>query len=159
VKTRSYIALGANLGDSQQTVEAAIEALAKLKASKFQAVSSLYCSKPLGLFNQPDFINAVAAVDTELAPLEMLFELFKIEAIFGRQREIKNAPRTLDLDLLLHGDCRMDTSDLTLPHPRMHLRAFVLLPLQEIAPEITIPGLGKLPPLLAGCLDQEIGKL
>lgn len=138
---RAFVALGSNLGDSTRTVHEAIQALATLRDSSLVAVSSLIQTKPVGLRNQPDFINAVAAIDTFLPPLVLLDALFDIEAQFGRVRSIKNAPRTLDLDLLLYGETIMNTPTLILPHPRLHERAFVLTPLLEIAPDIFIPGL------------------
>lgn len=138
---RAFVALGSNLGDSTRTVHEAIQALATLRDSSLVAVSSLIQTEPVGLRNQPDFINAVAAIDTFLPPLVLLDALFDIEAQFGRVRSIKNAPRTLDLDLLLYGETIMNTPTLILPHPRLHERAFVLTPLLEIAPDIFIPGL------------------
>jgi 2-amino-4-hydroxy-6-hydroxymethyldihydropteridine diphosphokinase len=157
--TLAFVALGANLGAPVQTVNAAIAALDAIPASKRVAVSSLYRTAPVGLKHQPDFINAVAALETELTPEALLDELFVIEQRFGRQRSVKNAPRTLDLDLLLHDDNVFETPTLVLPHPRMHLRAFVLAPLAEIAPAIIIPGHGAVGPLLAACADQHVEKL
>jgi 2-amino-4-hydroxy-6-hydroxymethyldihydropteridine diphosphokinase len=154
--TRAYVALGSNLGEPQTTVQAALTALESLPRSTLVAVSSLYLSAPVGLRNQPDFINAVAALDTQLSADALLEELFAIEAHFGRKREFHHAPRTLDLDLLLHGSETRNSAQLTLPHPRMHERAFVLLPLLEIAPEASIPGLGAASALLARCSDQII---
>lgn len=154
--TRAYIALGANLGDPAVTVQAAIEALRDLPQSQLIAPSSLYRTAPVGLKNQPDFINAVVSVETQLDANRLLDELFTIEARFGRRRSIKNAPRTLDLDLLLHGDTLCSSAKLTLPHPRMHQRAFVLAPLTEIAPDIEIPGHGSAASLLQQCEDQQI---
>jgi 2-amino-4-hydroxy-6-hydroxymethyldihydropteridine diphosphokinase len=156
---RAYIALGANLGNPVATVNDAIDALVSLRGSVFLAMSSLYRTAPVGLKHQPDFINAVVAVKTHLAPRELLDELFAVEARFGRVREpgsSRNAPRTLDLDLLLHGDTVMMETGLTLPHPRMHSRAFVLAPLAEIAPDLVIPGCGPVAELLERCRDQRI---
>ena len=157
--TRAYVALGANLGDPLATVRAAIEALRSLPRSQLIAASSLYRTAPVGLHNQPDFINAAAALETQLDPQQLLAELFAIEARFGRRRSIPNAPRTLDLDLLLHGDSVSDDPQLTLPHPRMHLRAFVLAPLAEIAPRLSLPGHGDIHVLLRGCAEQQIESL
>ena len=123
------------------------------------ARSSLYRSAPVGLLNQPDFINAVAALDTQLTADDLLDELFAIEARFGRQRAFHHAPRTLDLDLLLYGSETRSAARLTLPHPRMHERAFVLLPLVEIAPEAVIPGHGPAAALLVGVRDQVLARL
>ncbi|MDP2794410.1 MAG: 2-amino-4-hydroxy-6-hydroxymethyldihydropteridine diphosphokinase [Sulfurisoma sp.] len=159
---RAYIALGANLGNPAATLNDAIDALVCLRGSVFLAMSSLYRTAPVGLKRQPDFINAVVAVKTHLTPGEMLDELFALEARFGRRRDPgsgKNAPRTLDLDLLLHGDAVQSDPGLTLPHPRMHERAFVLAPLLEIAPEVEIPGLGRAAELLARCAGQRIHRL
>ena len=136
------MALGSNLGNPVQTIEDAIDAMAALRGSLLMAISSLYRTAPVGLKHQPDFINAVVALDTRLGPRELLEELFALEARFGRERSVKNAPRTLDLDLLLHGDAIINHPALTLPHPRMHERAFVLAPLAEIAPSLVIPGRG-----------------
>ena len=153
---RAYVALGSNLGDPVGTLKDAIENLAALRGSLLKAISSLYRTAPVGLRHQPDFINAVVALDTRLAPMELLEELFAVEAAFGRQRGIKNAPRTLDLDLLLYGDQVQDDPQLTIPHPRMHERAFVLVPLAEIAPDTFIPGHGRVADLLAACAGQRI---
>ncbi len=156
---RAYVALGSNLGNPVQTVEDAIDAMAALRGSLLKAISSLYRTAPVGLKRQPDFINAVVAIDTRLGPRDLLDELFALEARFGRVRDpgsVRNAPRTLDLDLLLHGDAVIDDPALTLPHPRMHERAFVLAPLAEIAPNVVIPGRGPVGNLLATCAGQRI---
>ncbi len=157
--TLAYVALGANLDDPQLTIKAAIVALDSIPLTKCVAASSLYRTAPVGLKNQPDFINAVVALETRLAPQALLDELFEIEQEFGRQRSVKNAPRTLDLDLLLHDEHIVDTPALILPHPRMHQRAFVLAPLAEIAPDLVIPGHGPIAPLLTACADQHIERL
>ncbi len=155
----AYVALGANLGDPVSTIKSAIAMLRSLSATRFLACSSLYRTAPVGLHNQPDFINAVMALDTQLTPRALLEKLFAVEAEFGRLRSTKNAPRTLDLDLLLHGDTICNDPQLTLPHPRMHLRAFVLAPLAEIAPQVFIPGYGAIGNMLAACADQKIARL
>lgn len=157
--TRAYIALGANLGDPVETLLAAIEALRDLPNSQLLVSSSLYRTAPVGLRNQPDFINAVVSVETLLGPRQLLDELFAIEARFGRRRSIPNAPRTLDLDLLLHGTTISDDPELTLPHPRMHERAFVLVPLAEIAPALELPKYGRIADLLEKCSGQGIAAL
>jgi 2-amino-4-hydroxy-6-hydroxymethyldihydropteridine diphosphokinase len=157
-----YIALGANLGDPVVTVRAAIAALGALPGTRFLAASSLYRTAPVGLHHQPDFINAVAMLEVDRAVLPaptFLEQLFAIEAAFGRVRSIKNAPRTLDLDLLLYGDQQLDLPGLSLPHPRMTERAFVLAPLAEIAPGLVIPGHGALSGLLPAVADQQIERL
>jgi 2-amino-4-hydroxy-6-hydroxymethyldihydropteridine diphosphokinase len=156
---RAYVALGSNLGNPVQTIEDAMDAMAALRGSLLKAMSSLYRTAPVGLRHQPDFINAVVTLDTRLSPRDLLDELFAMEARFGRERSVKNAPRTLDLDLLLHGDTVQDDPELTLPHPRMHERAFVLMPLAEVAPALVIPGRGPVADLLAACSGQRIHPL
>ena len=131
--TPAYVAIGANLGDAEATVRQAIDDLAALPRTRLAARSSLYRSAPFEA-QGPDFINAVVELQTALAPLALLAELQRLEASAGRERPYRNAPRTLDLDLLLHGDTVMHDPVLTLPHPRMNERAFVLRPLAEIAP-------------------------
>jgi 2-amino-4-hydroxy-6-hydroxymethyldihydropteridine diphosphokinase len=157
--TIAYVALGANLGDAEGSLRAVMRELSALPGILLLKSSSLYRTAPVGLKNQPDFINAAVALETELDAHALLLELFSIEQRFGRQRSIPNAPRTLDLDLLLHGDERSDDSALTLPHPRMHERAFVLAPLAEIAPSLNIPGKGRVADLLAQCADQQIQRI
>lgn len=162
MRVTAYVALGANLGDPVATVRAALIALRGLAAAECVAASSLYRTAPVGLHHQPDFINAVAALavdDARLSPEALLGQLFAIEADFGRVRSIRNAPRTLDLDLLLYGDRQLDRPGLTLPHPRMTERAFVLAPLAEIAPELVIPGRGALSGLRAAVAGQRIERL
>lgn len=159
VAALAYVALGANLGDPLATIAAAIAELDKPPASRLLATSSLYRTAPVGLKNQPDFINAVAALETRLTPHALLEALFAIEARFGRSRGMPNAPRTLDLDLLLYDETTLNEARLTLPHPRMHERAFVLVPLLEIAPACLIPGLGAARALLDGCSGQRIERL
>ena len=156
---RCFIALGANLGDPVLTVQAAILALRELPQTEFIAASSLYRTAPMGLRDQPDFINAVVELIAVSPAPTFLESLFEIEARFGRRRSVKNAPRTLDLDLLLYGDEVSDDPQLTLPHPRLHERAFVLAPLAEIAPHLTIPGRGSVGDLLLACADQQVEKL
>jgi 2-amino-4-hydroxy-6-hydroxymethyldihydropteridine diphosphokinase len=157
--TQAYVALGANLGDPIATVTAALSALDAIAQTRLITASSLYRTAPVGLKNQPDFINAVALLETQLDPSALLSALFTIEAKFGRSRSVPNAPRTLDLDLLLYGQTVLDTLQLTLPHPRMHERAFVLAPLVEIAPECDIVGHGPVRELLLRCRDQRIRRL
>ena len=156
---RAYVALGANLGAAAATVSAAAAALAGIPETRLVVVSSLYQTAPVGLKHQPDFINAVSAVDTTLTAEVLLEALFALEARFGRSRSVPNAPRTLDLDLLLYGETRLDEPRLTLPHQRMHQRAFVLAPLAEIAPECLIPGRGSVRELLEACRDQRLVRL
>lgn len=156
---RAYVALGSNLGDPLRAVEAAFEGLATLPESRLAARSALYRTAPVGVGAQPDFINAVAAVDTCLGPQALLAALLELEARHGRTRQAPLAARTLDLDLLLYGDLALDEPGLQLPHPRMHLRAFVLVPLAEIAPDLVIPGRGPLAGLLAPVANQRIERL
>jgi 2-amino-4-hydroxy-6-hydroxymethyldihydropteridine diphosphokinase len=139
----AYIALGSNLRDPAAQVRAGFEALAMLPDTRLAAVSSLYLTAPVGHLDQPDFVNAVALVETALGPRALLDELLAIERQFGRVRDVPNGPRTLDLDILLYGEVVHDDEVLTLPHPRMHERAFVLVPLAEIAPDAMIPGRGR----------------
>jgi len=153
------VALGANLGDPQAAVMAAIEAMANIPDSCVVASSPLYRTAPVGLKHQPDFINAVAEMDTVLPAPTFLQALFAIEARFGRQRSVINAPRTLDLDLLLYGELCSEDPHLTLPHPRMHERAFVLAPLADLAPHLMVPGRGQVAELLAACRDQTVDRL
>jgi 2-amino-4-hydroxy-6-hydroxymethyldihydropteridine diphosphokinase len=155
----ALVAIGANLGEPAKTVSNAIQALAEIPATSLAKVSSLYRTAPVGLKNQPDFINAVALLHTTLDPRQLLEELFLIEGRFGRLRSVSNAPRTLDLDLLLHGDGIMTTAELTLPHPRMHQRAFVLVPLLEVAADCRIPGHGQARTLLGNCSDQRVTRI
>ena len=152
----AYVALGANLADPTTQVRAALTALSQLPQSTLQRASSLYRTAPIGIHHQPDFINAVVAIDTPLAALPLLHALLAIEARHGRVRSVPNAPRTLDLDLLMHGDTIMAGAELTLPHPRMHERAFVLLPLLEIAPYVQLPGLGAARSFLSAVAGQAI---
>jgi len=153
---RAYVALGSNLAQPEAQVNQAFDALARLPDSRLVARSSLYRSAPVGYADQPDFINAVAQIETRLAPHDLLQSLLGIEQEFGRVREFRNAPRTLDLDLLLYDDIHFHEPGLTLPHPRMHERAFVLLPLLEIDPHCVIPGRGSASDWLAQCDDQSI---
>jgi len=152
---RAYIGLGANLGDARATVQAAVQAIAALPGTHLMARSQDWRSAPVQA-QGPDFINAVVAVDTTLAPHDLLAALWGIEQAHGRLRPYPNAPRTLDLDLLLQGEHVLHTPDLTLPHPRMHERAFVLRPLAQIAPDATIAGQGAVAGLLAAVADQRV---
>lgn len=132
------IALGANLGDARRTVEAAMEEIGRLPTTRLLARSSLYRTAPIDSTG-PDYINAVVAVQTQLPPDALLAALQALEAAAGRERPWRNAPRTLDLDILLYGGERIASETLTVPHPRMFQRAFVLAPLAEIAPHEVTP--------------------
>lgn len=154
----AYIGLGANLGDARATIEAALVELTRTGGIDSVKASSLYRSAPVDA-EGPDFINATAEVTTTLEPLELLDALQAIEAAFGRTRPFQHAPRTLDMDLLLHGDCVVDSPRLLLPHPRLQQRAFVLLPLLELNPGLLHPQLGPLGAFLGAVGDQRIERL
>ena len=159
MKIVATIGLGANLDDPAAQVEYAFAELDRLPGTRLVARSPLYASAPVGYVDQPDFINAVAQVETTLAPRALLAALLDIEHRHGRERSFRNAPRTLDLDLLLYGAARFHEPGLALPHPRMHERAFVLRPLADIAPDAVIPGRGRAADWLAGVADQPISVL
>ena len=155
----AFIGLGSNLEDPQKQVVRALQALEDLPQSHLLAHSSLYRSAPVGYLEQPDFINAVAWIETGLAPRELLDALLELEHECGRTREFRNAPRTLDLDILLYGNLQHHEHGLTVPHPQMHLRAFVLQPLLEIAPDCEIPGIGSAAEALRQCADQQLERV
>ncbi|GAA0551778.1 2-amino-4-hydroxy-6-hydroxymethyldihydropteridine diphosphokinase [Rheinheimera aquimaris] len=149
-KARVYIGLGANLNQPVQQLQQAIEALQQLPCSELIAVSSLYGSKPMGPQDQPDYVNAVAALDTTLEAEALLDALQQIEQLHGRQRKAERwGPRTLDLDILLYGTLVINSSRLTVPHYGLHQREFVLYPLYEIAPQLQLPDGTVLSSLLA----------
>ena len=152
--TRAYVGLGANLGEPRRQLQAALDELNRLPQTRLTAASGFYRSAPLGHADQPDFLNAVAELDTGLPPEALLDCLQAIETAHGRERSFAGAPRTLDLDLLLYGDAALATPRLTVPHPRMHERAFVLRPLAEIAPQAFIPARGTARDLLPACAGQ-----
>jgi len=156
---RAFIALGSNLDQPTLQVRRAFAELSQLPASRLLNCSAIYRSAPVGYLEQPDFINAVAEIETTLSPHDLLKSLLKIEQRFGRIRSIPNAPRILDLDLLLYSDLQCDEPGLTLPHPRMHLRAFVLQPLVEIAPDCCIPGHGSVAEMLIACDGQQLERV
>ena len=135
----AYVGLGSNLADPVRQVEAALDELDQMPQTRVVKRSSLYRTKPVGYAAQPDFVNAVAQLETGLPPERLLDALQAIEARHGRERSFPNAPRTLDLDLLLFGKLVVQTERLTVPHPRMRERAFVLDPLREIAPDLELP--------------------
>lgn len=149
--TRAYLALGSNLDDPRAQVLRGFDALSRLPGSRLLARSRLYRSAPWGVIDQPEFVNAAAAVETNLAPRELLDALLGIERAAGRDRSgARWGPRVLDLDLLLHGNLECDEPGLVLPHPHLHERAFVLLPLNDLAPDLDVPGRGRVHQLLAG---------
>lgn len=159
MKHSAFIGLGSNLLNPSEQVLQAMQAIGRLPDTRVVACSSLYRSAPVGYLDQPDFINAVVKIETALAPVALLQALLALEQENGRTREFQNAPRTLDLDVLLYDDIRHHQHGLTLPHPQMHKRAFVLQPLLEIAPECVIPGVGAAAAALQGCMDQQLEKL
>jgi 2-amino-4-hydroxy-6-hydroxymethyldihydropteridine diphosphokinase len=134
--TVAYVGIGSNLDDPRAHVTQAFDDLERLPHTRVVKKSSLYRSAPVGYAAQPDFVNAVAELETGLAAERLLAEMQEVENRHGRKRSFANAPRTLDLDLLLYGELRLDLANLTIPHPRMHERAFVLKPLLEIAPHL-----------------------
>lgn len=150
----AYIGLGANLGDAHGTLMHALAELGSLPDTRLRRRSRLYRSAPVQA-DGPDFLNGVAELATGLAPLVLLDQLQAIELAHGRERPWRNAPRTLDLDLLLHGDSCLDTERLVLPHPRLHQRAFVLAPLAELRADLVVPGHGPIAALLAACTAQR----
>ena len=152
---RVFVGLGANLGDARATLAHALQALAALPQTQCLAVSSIYRSAPVEA-SGPDFFNAVAELQTSLAPLALWHALQAIEQAHGRLRPYRNAPRTLDLDLLLYGERVIDEAGLSVPHPRLHLRAFVLEPLAELAPGLAHPLLGPLQAWRDQIVDQPI---
>lgn len=161
---QAFVALGSNLADPIQQIQTAIIALEHIPNTRVIKKSSLYQTAPIGydaeqLSQVPDFINAVVALETDLAPLDLLEALLAIENNAGRERPYPNAPRVLDCDLLLYENTMLNTSKLTLPHPRMHTRGFVLLPLFEIAPHLSIPNHGKISQLMNQNLFTGVKKL
>lgn len=148
-QARAYVGLGSNLEQPERQVRQALAALAGIPGTRLAAHSRLYRTPPWGDTEQPSFVNAVAALDTSLSPHTLLQQLQAIEAAAGRARERRWGPRILDLDLLLHGDSVLDESGLSLPHPQIAQRAFVLVPLAELAPGLQVPGQGRVADLLA----------
>ena len=149
--TRAYVGLGANLGDRKRTLLAAVDALAAEPGVEVVAVSALRETEPVGVGEQPRFLNGAVALETTLSARDLLERLLALEQRFGRVRMPgEHGPRTLDLDLLLYGDEQIDEPGLTVPHPRLHERRFVLEPLAELAPGLVIPGRGTVESLLRG---------
>lgn len=158
--TRAYIGVGSNLGDPAEYVRAGVAALRQLDDSRLVACSSLYRTAPIGVADQPDFINAVCALDTRLPPEALLRRLFLVEQRHGRVRgAIRGGARTLDLDILLYGDLQITSAQVTIPHPRLHQRAFVLVPLLEIAPGLRIPGGQPAAEHLRLCAAQAVARI
>jgi len=152
----AYIGIGSNLGDSRERVNGAFEALGRVPRTRLIARSRLYRTRPMGPVAQDDFVNAVAGVLTQLSASELLQALRGIEAAAGRVRAKRWGPRTLDLDLLVFGDRRIAEPDLTVPHPGMAERGFVLRPLNDVAPTLDVPGLGRVDELLQRLPDDGV---
>jgi 2-amino-4-hydroxy-6-hydroxymethyldihydropteridine diphosphokinase len=149
--TRVYVGLGANLGERERTLRAAVEAFRDEDGIEVVAVSALRETDPVGVGEQPRYLNGAVALETTLSARDLLERLLAVEQRFGRVRVPgEHAPRTLDLDLLLYGDCEIDEPGLTVPHPRLHERRFVLEPLAELDPGVVIPGRGGVESLRAG---------
>lgn len=156
----AYVGLGSNLDDPVARIRSGVTALARLAQTSLDDCSSLYRTAPVGLREQPDFVNAVCRLRTLLDPRALMRNLLEIERLHGRVRTgEKGGPRTLDLDLLLHGDATIHSAELILPHPRLHERAFVLYPLHEIEPNLVIPGHGPMHELLKGSAGQRVERL
>lgn len=154
--SRAFIAIGSNMGNPRAQVLQAFADLGSMPLSTLVVCSSLYWSAPVGNEDQPYFINAVAEIETRCNPYALLSAMHHIEAIHGRTRSVKNGPRTLDLDLLLYDELVLSDPEIILPHPQMHQRAFVLLPLIEISPNCQIPGHDLARRCLANCNDQKV---
>ena len=154
--SRTLIALGSNLENPVSQVQRALDELDALPESRLLACSSLYRSAPVGKTNQPDFINAVVEIETTLSPHGLLKILLEIEQNHGRVRGLPNDPRTLDLDMLMYDELVCNEGGLILPHPRMHQRAFVLVPLMEISKNFFIPSRGSVAELLSACSNQRL---
>jgi 2-amino-4-hydroxy-6-hydroxymethyldihydropteridine diphosphokinase len=152
--TLAHVGVGSNLDQPANHVRRALDEMAAIRGTQLRAKSSLYRSAPMGYAAQPDFVSAVAALETALSAEALLKELQAIEKHHGRERSFANAPRTLDLDLLLYGKERIATATLTVPHPRMHERAFVLRPLLEVSPELEA-----YKPFLEACAGQKIERI
>ena len=159
MKHVAFVGLGSNLSDPCNQVLRALQSLNEVPQIKVLARSSLYRSAPLGYLQQPDFINAVAKLEITLSPRALLDVLLGLEHERGRLRDVHNGPRTLDLDVLLYDDLRHHEHGLTIPHPQMHKRAFVLRPLLEIAPDCMIPGVSSAAQALGQCADQQLEKI
>ncbi len=155
----TYIGLGSNLDNPESQVKTAIEALAGLSQIRLQDRSSLYRSAPMGPQDQPDYVNAVVKLSTGLEPEALLDKLQGIERVQGRVRTQRWGPRTLDLDILLYGQCVVATERLKIPHPGIAARSFVLYPLAEINGQLEIPGLGRVQSLLEQCPDAGLSRL
>ena len=141
--TRAYVGLGANIGPRETTLVRAVDRLRATDGIEVLAVSQLRETEPVGVVDQPPFLNGAVELETALAPRELLDVLLEIERALGRVRHERWGPRTVDLDLLVYGDEIVDEPGLSVPHPRLHERRFALEPLSELAPELDVPGLGR----------------
>ena len=156
----AYIGLGSNLGDPEKQVLHAVQTLGKLPEIQLLNRSSLYRSSPMGMAEQPDFVNAVAKISTDLYPMELLAILQEIEQQHQRVRTAQRwGPRTLDLDILLYGDLQMHTKELQIPHPGIGEREFVLIPLQEMEEDLMIPGKGSLRELIGKLPEYQLTRI
>lgn len=153
--SQAFVALGGNLDDPASLIRTVFSELDQLPGCRLLRTSSLYRTAPVGYDFQPDFINAVVLLETTCSPRALLMELLAMETRHGRVRSIRNGPRTLDLDILLYDNLILDDANLTLPHPRMHMRPFVLVPLLEIAPDCVIPLRGPAVSMLTALADQD----
>jgi 2-amino-4-hydroxy-6-hydroxymethyldihydropteridine diphosphokinase len=157
--TLAYVGIGSNLDGPLEHVNRAFDEISRLPHTRLLHRSSLYRSAPQGYAAQPDYVNAVAKLESSLAAPDLLAQLQRIEDAHGRQRSFANAPRTLDLDLLLYGTETVNSETLTLPHPRMHERAFVLEPLLELEPDLSIPGIGPAIACVEACSGQCVERI
>jgi 2-amino-4-hydroxy-6-hydroxymethyldihydropteridine diphosphokinase len=155
----AYVAIGSNLDSPRDRVLEAFERIRKLHAARCALRSRLYCSRPLGPQDQPQFVNAAVGLLTQLAPQDLLSELLAIERVMGRERKQRWGPRVIDLDLLWMVDAAVTLPELTLPHPGVSTRNFVLYPLADIAPTLNIPGLGPVLDLKSRVGDEGISVL
>ncbi len=151
----AYVSIGSNIGDKERHLVLAVENLGSLENTQLKAVSSLYCSAPVGFLAQDDFLNAAVKVETSLEPFELLHGLQQIEADMGRVRTLRWGPRVIDLDIVLFGAIQIDVPELQIPHPRMKERAFVLVPLAEVEPDMLLAGT-PIDDLIKETLNQKI---
>ena len=154
-----YLGLGSNLGDRESSIRKALDILALNREIRVVRVSSMYETEPIGLTEQPDFINAAALIETSLSPTELLRVILDVEEQMGRVRNLRWGPRVIDIDILLYDNVAVDSPPLTIPHPRMLERAFVMAPLAEIAPDVILPDGRRPSEVLEGLKDQRVHRL